>query len=94
MKFRKFIAILLILGLVIYFQSCKTIFVNNPEKKALKKQEKEDKEFAKSYSKARKDHYEIQDKETRRRMEKNLKKIKRQEKKKNKKKKKSKWDCN
>jgi ribosomal protein L24 len=74
----------------LFIQGCRSLFVNSPEKKAVKQQEKSDKEFQKNYSKIKTAHFKNQDKETRKRMKKNKKvsrKLNRS------KKSKSKWDC-
>jgi hypothetical protein len=53
---------------------CKSVFVGNPARKAEKKKEMEKKKFNKSYRDAVTAHYNLQTKETRKRMKKNLKK--------------------
>ena len=88
LKFSKFIALLLIVGLVLLNSGCRTIFLKNPEKKAQKAQEKEEKQFQKNYAKIKKAHLKNQDKATRKRMKKKLRQAK-----KTNKKKKSDWDC-
>jgi len=88
LKFCKFIALILLLGNLILLGSCRTLFVNHPEKKAAKAQKKEDREFQKNYDAIVKAHYKNQDKKTRKRMKKNLRKAN-----KNKEKKKDGWEC-
>ena len=73
MKFRTFILLLLLLSSVPFFQGCRSLFVNSPEKKAMKNQEKSDKEFEKNYDKIKKAHFKNQTKETRKRMKKSKK---------------------
>ena len=88
LKFCKFIALILLLGNLILLGSCRTLFVNNPEKKAATAQKKEEREFQKNYNAIVKAHYKHQDKKTRKRMKKNLRKAN-----KNKEKKKDGWEC-
>lgn len=91
MKFCKFTVLLLLCSNLFFIQACKTVFVNDPEKKAMKQKQAQDKEFEKAYAKVRKQHYKNQSKDTRKRMNKNLKKAKKRNKTK---KTKSGWDCN
>jgi hypothetical protein len=90
MKFRKFVFLLIILFTVPFMQGCRSLFVNSPEKKAAKKQERADKEFDKNYSKIKSAHYKNQTRETKKRMRKNRRKAARMNRTK---KTKSKWDC-
>ncbi len=80
MKFCKFIAFVLLCFQLILFQGCKTLFVNDPEKKAVKQQKKEDQEFNKAYAKIRKAHYKNPTRDTRKRMDKSMKKAKKRNK--------------
>lgn len=91
MKFRKFSVLLLVIIQLACLTACKTTFVNDPEKKARKQQEKDDKAFKRSYEKIQQAHLKNQTKETRKRMKKNQKRAKKRNKKK---KKKNGWDCN
>lgn len=69
----KFVLLVMICLLVPLFQGCRPLFVANPEKKAMKQQEKADREFEKNYSKIKKEHFRNQTRETRKRMKKNKK---------------------
>lgn len=69
-KFCKFIAFIVILLILGGAGGCRTLFVDNPEKKAAKKQQKDFRENAKSYRASVKDHYDNQSKKTKRRMKK------------------------
>lgn len=91
MKFCKFTVCLILCVHLFFLQGCKAVFVNDPEKKAMKQHNKEEKAFEKEYVKARKQHYKNQSKKTRKRMNKNLRKAKKNNKTK---KRKSGWDCN
>jgi Flp pilus assembly protein TadB len=89
-KLIKFSGIVLLVFVLLSVGGCKSVFVNNPAKKAAKKQEKEQRNFQKNYQKATEAHYKSQSKETRKRMKKNLRKAEA----KNKKSKPAKgWDC-
>lgn len=89
-KWSKFKGIIFLVLVLLSAGGCKSVFVNNPAKKAAKKQEKQQRSFQKSYQKATDAHYNSQSKETRKRMKKNLKKADSR----NKKKKPAKgWDC-
>jgi len=87
-KFSKFIAILFLMSQLFLFESCKTLFVKDPQKAAVKKQKKEIKEEQKVYNATLKSHFRHQDKATRRRMKKKYRALH----KKNKKEKKG-WKC-
>lgn len=91
MKIRKFILLLLVLVTVPLTQGCRTLFVNSPERKAAKQQERADREFEKNYGKVKSAHLKNQTRETRKRMNKNKRKADRMNRSK---KNKSKWDCN
>ena len=71
-------------------QGCKTLFVDNPEKKAVKQQKEEDREFNKAHGKIKKTLYKNQTRDTRKRMDKSLKKTRKRNKSK---KSKSKRNC-
>lgn len=68
MKFCKFIIFLLICVQVPLSQGCRTLFADNPEKRAMKKQERSDKEFEKAYDQIKKEHLKNQTRATRKRM--------------------------
>ncbi len=70
MKIRNFIFLFLVFILVPFSQGCRSLFVNSPEKKAAKRQEKLDREFDKNYAKIRKAHFKNQTRKTRQRMKK------------------------
>lgn len=91
LKFRKFIILLLICAQLPLIHGCRSLFVNSPEKKARKQQEKSDREFDKNYSRIKKAHFKNQTRDTRKRMKKSKKSARQMNKSK---KKKSNWDCN
>ena len=87
-KFCKFIALLFLVSQLFFLESCKTLFVKDPQK-AIRKQEKKDiKRAQKSYNEAMKSHYSHQDRKTQRRMKKKYRALHKQSKKK-----KSEWKC-
>jgi hypothetical protein len=90
MKIRKFSGFVLGFLFILSIFGCKTMFVNDPEKKIRKQTEQDQKEFEKAYAKLRQEHYKNQTRQTRKRMKKNLRKAKKLNKPK---KKKSKKDC-
>lgn len=91
MKNATFIFLFIVLISMPLMQGCKTMFVNSPEKKAQKQQEKSDKAFEKNYKKIQKMHFKNQDRQTRKRMKKSKKEARKMNRSK---KTKSKWDCN
>ncbi len=89
-KIYKSIAFILALLFLVSLSGCSLLRFNNPEKKAHKQQEKENKKNKKAYQADVKEHYKMQTKETRKRMNKNLNKVSKDFKRK---KGKSKWKC-
>ena len=77
LKFCKFIALIAFFLLIVSSVGCRSIFVNNPEKKAAKKHQKEYQETVKGYRSTVKDHYDNQSKKTKRRMKRNLRRAER-----------------
>jgi hypothetical protein len=74
MKLNKFTAFLIILGLMFSLTNCNILRFNDPEGKAKKQLEKENKRLEKAYRADVKNHYKMQSKESRKRMNKNLNK--------------------
>ena len=89
-KTYKSIAFILIGLFLVSLSGCGLLRFNNPEKKAYKQQEKENKKLKKAYQADVKAHYKMQTKETRRRMNKDLNKVSKDFKRK---KGKSRWKC-
>jgi cytochrome c biogenesis protein ResB len=92
-KTYKSIAFILIGLFLVSLSGCGLRYIlrfNNPEKKAHKQQEKENKKLKKAYQSDVKQQYKMQTKETRRRMNKNLNKVSKDFKRK---KGKSRWKC-
>ncbi|MCB2221372.1 MAG: hypothetical protein KQI35_13315 [Bacteroidetes bacterium] len=81
LKFCKFIALVFMVIIMMTLGSCRSLFINSPEKKAAKNQVREYKETQKEYRASVKDHYKNQSKKTKRRMKRNLKKAERKMKK-------------
>ncbi len=81
----------LIFALLVFFtlSGC-NIIRPNPDRKAKKQQEKENKKLKKAYESDVKSHYKMQSAETKKRMKKNLNKVRKDTKGK---KGKSKWKC-
>ena len=80
----------LILFFLIPLSGCNILRLNNPERKAQKQQEKENKKLKKAYQADVKKQYKMQSKDTRKRMNKNLQKVNKDYKRKTGK---SKWRC-
>ncbi len=93
MKAKKFIRILFVFSILTTSVGCRTLGFNDPQKKADKQQEQKQKELIKQYKADIKRHYDMQTKETRKRMKENLRKAKKADRKNRDKKKKSKWKC-
>jgi hypothetical protein len=72
-KFFKYKILFISLIAMLALTGCRIFNFNNPEKKALKKQEKQTKKSEKLHQKDVKRHYKMQTKETRKRMNKNKK---------------------
>jgi uncharacterized membrane-anchored protein YhcB (DUF1043 family) len=89
-KIKNGIAVFLVIFLLITLPGCNVLRFNDPERKAQKQQEKENKKLKKAYQADVKEHYKIQTRETRKRMNKNLQKVNKDFKRK---KSKSKWNC-
>lgn len=87
----KVYVLLVCISFVILGSGCKSMFSGNPQRKAEKQQAKNDKLSSQSYDDLKKRPYDIQTKETQKRMKKNLKKTKKHYKKK--KKGRSGWEC-
>jgi cytochrome c biogenesis protein ResB len=86
----KSIAFVLILFFIISLSGCNILRFKDPERKAQKHQEKENKKLKKAYQADVKNQYKMQSKETRRRMNKNLNKVNKDFRRKTGK---SKWKC-
>lgn len=91
MIFRRFTEVIFISTLILLNGSCKVINLGNPEKKALKQEQKESEQLQKAYQQEIKAHYNLQSKETKKRMKKNYAKIRKESKAKSSKKG---WNCN
>jgi cytochrome c biogenesis protein ResB len=83
-------AFVLILFFLFVLSGCSIFRFSNPERKAQKQMEKENKKLKKAYQSDVKDQYKMQSKEARRRMNKNLRKVNRDFKRKTGK---SRWNC-
>jgi hypothetical protein len=83
-------AFILLLFFLITLSGCSVLRFNDPERKAQKQLEKENKKLKKAYQADVKENYKMQTRETRRRMNKNLKKVNKDFKQK---KSKTKWKC-
>lgn len=90
MKFCKFKAIIIISCILFFATGCRVFHGGDPQRKAEKKQYKEAKKADKAYAKGIKRQYDIQSKDTKKRMKKNLRKANKRNKSK---KSKSKWNC-
>ncbi len=91
MIFRRFTGVFFISTLLLINGSCKVLKFSNPEKKALKQEQKESEQLQKAYRQEVKAHYKMQSIETKKRMKKNYSKVRKEVKAKNYK---SGWNCN
>ena len=82
--------LIILLFFLITLSGCSVLRFNDPERKAQKQLEKENKKLKKAYQADVKENYKMQTRETRRRMNKNLKKVNKDFKQK---KSKTKWKC-
>ncbi|MBM3434718.1 MAG: hypothetical protein FJY07_00710 [Bacteroidetes bacterium] len=90
MKFLGIRFLVLIGLLLLVLTGCKTLKFGNPEKKALKQKQKEEKQLQETYRQEVKAHYKLQTNETRKRMKQNYARVRKQAKKQNN----SYWRCN